>query len=380
MALNKVVISVNNFALSQTQATDDNIVGLVVKDTGSGKTANTNYKITSLDEYNALNITADSDTDKLCKQYFNESGNYSLYLRITDKDLGYILDKTKVDGAKSLLEFANGGINVLGISGKKTFVNADYNTTGDKSLPKEIIQGVTNGQGLADDYKASKSPISIVIAGNGFKKAEVANISSINDKNSVSVFCQDSIGRVNLGFACVLGSLGKIPVQRKISRVKNGSLNLIDLSNVGVISNSVADSLNTKKYISLRKFLNDDGWYFTNDFSLTSSNDNLNTISSNRVINKAIRIVNGIVKNEIGNDVLTNSDGTLQAIVARDYEGSISTELETQMQDNNEIVGKSVVVDTSNNIVTDKTLKMNIGLTPVGYTENINITIAYTLN
>ena len=376
MSINVIV---NDFGITQVAPLNDGVVGIIVKGTkGTSQSYNTTYNIKSKAEYTNLGIT-DNVVNGIVDSIVANIG-YNFYLMTTDSaSASDILDKTKTY-AKKLIDDSNGTIRLLACELSGT--GKTYNTTGDKSIPKEIGQAINKAQALADAYEDS-SPFNIFISSDGIKLAETGTIATYTDKNKVSLLTADAGANRNVVCGSLLGScvgrLSATEVQEKLSKVLNGNLTGLS-ADIKIATASVQADFVSKKIISIVKRGDLAGFYANGDYTLADSNNNRNIVARGRVIDKAIRLIVGVLNREIDNDVKLNTDGTIDTLVAAGYEGSISSVLRLQMLINNNVSGFQVEVDKTNNVASTNQVNVSVNLSPIGYVGNLKITLGYNIS
>jgi hypothetical protein len=179
-----------------------------------------------------------------------------------------------------------------------------------------------------------------------------------------------------------MGRLASIPVQRKISRVKDGAVAGVEtayMTDGEKIEGREAtlDTIHDKGYIVLRQFTGLSGWYFSSDVTATDVTDDLNTISHNRIIDKVIRIAYKTYVNEIDDDVEIDADrGTIDATIISYLKGQIETQVNGNMTD--EVSKFHCEIDADQNILSGLPLQVRLFIVPKGYLSNIQVNIGFT--
>ena len=352
--------------------TNDNTCGIIL----SGKAVadklelNKPYAVYSTDGAKAYGIDPigdNADAYRHLSEFYAVAGaGKKLWILVapTTAKLSDLVDADQaICPAKILLNKAGGEIVALGLTAA-----TDAGEVLD-GLDSEVYAAMTKAQLLADDYQKKIMPFVTVIEGRKF----VGDADALRDlktesryRNAIALCSTKTDGSASVGL--VLGSIAALPVQRKISRVKNGSLPI----DFGYLSDGISvgerEDLNTlhdKRYIIFRKFPNKSGFFFNGDFTATSATDDLNIIARIRTIDKAMKIAYNTYVEELDDDVEVNDDGTLNASVAADLKEKIETQINGAMA--GEISNFVATIDTTIDILAGNAQKIYLDITPKGY-------------
>ncbi|HEY5509380.1 MAG TPA: DUF2586 family protein [Paludibacter sp.] len=379
--LSNVTITLVRNGLGLVAETNDNICGFVMPGVAVvGKLVlGTPYAIYSTDGAQALGIDAagvNAAAYRHISEFYAVAGTgaklWIMIVAVTVK-LSEIVDSTLVVcPAKVLLNEAAGEIVALGITSA-----TDDGTTLD-GMDTEVSTSKTKGQILAMDYLAKIMPFVLVIEGRKMVGADVlADLSEeSNYRTSVALGSTASDGSASVGL--VLGQIAALPVQRKISRIKNGSLpiNNAYLSDGEIVKGREdLGTINDKRYIIFRQFPNKSGYFFNGDFTATSATDDLNTIARIRTIDKALKIAYNTYVEELDDDVDVNVDGTLNAAIAAYLKQKIETKVNSAMQ--GEISKFTAQIDTTVDILSGAAQKIYLNITPKGYLNPIEVVLSF---
>jgi hypothetical protein len=386
MALPNIYIELVRDGLGLVVETNDNICGLIVPGTAIPGTLdlNTPYAIYSLNGAKDLGIDpavepGNAVAYRHIKEFYSvaEKGR-KLWIIIVNQNTTI---SQSVDGtftgcpAKLLLDKAQGEIVALGVT-----ANIDTGVTID-GLDGEVYSAMLNGQLLADEYQTKIMPFVCVIEGR-----RLTDVNSLRDLGTETRYRQAIVlastqtdGSASVGL--VLGQIAALPVQRKISRVKNGALPI----EVGYLSDGVAireredlDTIHDKRYIIFRTFPNKSGFFFNGDPTATAQTDDLNIIARIRTIDKAMKIAYNTYVEEIDDDVELNDDGTLHSAVAAYLKDKIETQVNGAMK--GEISKFTATVDTSINIASGAEQAIYLDILPKGYLTNIRVVLGFKVN
>jgi hypothetical protein len=396
MGLPNISFIVNRSGLGQVVATDDGIMGLVVSGVAVEGllTAETAHVIYSLEDAEALGIVETVESEdptthvistvaspnvrawRQIKAFYDEVG--------TGVKLWIILyvggvDITMADAvpvAEKLIKAAAGEISVYGIC------RSAAATAGDlvDGLYEEVIPTIMAAQALAETYQAKMMPHSVVIDGIKFgTESAILNLKERTDFRTSVILAANTQLEASVGQ--FLGRLASIPVQRKPSRVKDGSLSNLTAKLVdGTISVDNDDvklgALHDKGYIVYRKFIKRSGYYFSGDPTATAGTDDLNTIARNRIVDKVIKIAYNVYVDELDDDVDITTSGTLEPAIC----GNLKTKIEKQVKSlmKGEISSFTATVDSAQDILSGLPFNIGLSIIPKGYLNPIKITIGYT--
>ncbi|NDW10452.1 DUF2586 family protein [Dysgonomonas sp. 520] len=382
MALPNVYIELIRNGLGLVVETNDNTCGIIVPGTAvNGKLElNKPYDIYSTDGAKAIGIDPDgvnSAAYRHISEFYSVAGTgkklWVLAAQATSKLSDLVNPDAGVCPAKVLLNEAKGEIVALGLTAK-----ADSGTTLD-GLDNEVYKAMTSVQVLANEYQKKIMPFVALIEGRKFT-GNASQLRSLYEEDryrcSVPLFSTSTDGSASVGL--MLGQIAALPVQRKISRVKNGALPI----DVAYLSDGKAvkgredlDTIHDKRFVILRQFPNKSGYFFNGDFTATSQTDDLNTIARIRTIDKATKIAYNTYVDELDDDVETNSDGTIHRAVAADLKEKIEKQVNNAMS--GEISKFTATVDTSIDILSGNDQVIYLDITPKGYLTNIRVVLGF---
>ena len=390
--LPRVKIYFQNGNLGQQAANADGVLGLI----GSGVAIagkfelNKTYVLYSMDSLVELGITAVSNAAiyKLVSEFYSnaDAGTEVWLMAFPDTLLvSDILDKDK-DNAKLLINAANGRLRGLVVSRTP---DASYEPVITDGLDADVALAATKGQALAEWATDTKyAPLFIILEGYGYAgdPAELADLSE-GQNNRVGIFIGDTISdSQNATMGTIAGKIAASPVQRNIGRVKDGAIASIT-GFIGDKAVEVADSetLNTKRYITLRSFVGRSGYFFSDDPLFTSATDDYSNLSYRRTIDKAYRVAYDVLLNLILDEVPVNSDGTIQLPYARSWEAAVEDAIVTQMTANGELSadpengdnGVVCSIDTTVNLVSGNPFKVLIQVRPFGYARLVDLYLGF---
>jgi hypothetical protein len=387
MAFPKVQITLTNGALGNTAQTSDGVVGMVIQCNAapSGLALATSKQLFSLADAETVGITAAYDTTnsvkawQQIKEFYDEAGTGAeLWIIVLSQTLTLVQICDKANAyAKKLLDDAAGRIKVITVARN---VAGGYTPVITAGIDADVITALTNAQALADEQAAAFTPVRILLPGHAYQ----GNTTTLSDlttqtKNRVAVVIGGtSSAYVSTGL--VLGRMAKIPVQRSIGRVKDGSVValacFLGTSALETVQ-TTSEAIHNKGYITFRKYPGKAGYYFTGDPTAAAGTDDYASIKKGRVIDKAIVITYQVFLNQILDEIQIDSSGKLHPAIVKADERAILSAIENQMLDNEEISGANVDIDPTQNIIATGIYNVQLRLTPVGYKEQIIIKLGF---
>lgn len=384
MALSNVYIELVRNGLGLVAESNDNTCGIILTGTAVADKLELNkaYSIYSLDGAKNLGITPTGDNSEAYRhlsEFYAVAGTgkklWILVTPVTAKLSDHVNPDKDPCVAKTILNAGGGEIVALGLTSQ-----ADAGATLD-GLDSEVYSAMLKAQLLANEYQQKIMPFVTVIEGRKFtgNGDELRNLSEENSyRTGITLGSTKEDGSASVGL--VLGQLAALPVQRKISRVKNGSLPIE--SKNGYLSDGVLvddredlDTINDKRFIIFRKFPNKSGYFFNGDFTATSGTDDLNCFARIRTIDKAMKIAYNTYVEELDDDVDVNDDGTLNASIAAYLKEKIETQVNGQMS--GEISNFKATIDTTIDILSGLPQAIYLDITPKGYLNPIRVILGY---
>lgn len=398
MSLPNVTITVENGALGTINFTDDGISGMILSGDAApaGLALNTAKKIFSVEEAEAVGITAAYDTTNAVHAHrniseFYQAGGNGLPLWImvvaNTETMEDICDKASVNKlAKTLLDAAQGEIRLLGIT---RMPDGDYEPTYVNGLDDDAYAALVKLDALLADYEAVYSPAVGIVEGRDFqgdaadlidlREASLNRVACViaSGENAIKAEVHDKSASVGL----LLGRLASDPVQRKASRKKTGALPITQayLSDGTKVDEFAAlADVHDAGYIAMRKFVRRTGFYFTGDPTATLITDDYAFISRRRVINKAIMIAYDTYVEELEDEILIDDEGKIHPGTIKEWQGKIDNQVNSQMTAEGEISAFSSFIDPDQNVISTNQVNVVLRITPVGYSTNIEVSLGFT--
>lgn len=383
MALPKVTINLASGQLGQVLLLADGVAGMVLHGVSAGSiTAGVPFRVTSLASAETLGLAAGTNplAYKQVKEFYDEAGEGApLWLMLVANTMtkAQMVDKTNANGLIKLLDAAAGEVCIVGIADDKT------GHTVTNGIDADAYAAVNALPVLATYYAFTKhAPFRAIIGAGDFNgTASDLTAQTGNSVNRAALLIGDTVASSKT--ACVglaLGRLAKVPVQRKISRVKDGRLQA-SVMYIGAADAAVyqdAETIHDKFFITLRTFPQKTGYFFTGDRTCTSSTDDYNMLARGRVIDKAHRIAYLTFLEEVDDEVPVDSEtGKLAAGYCKTLEQKIINQINLAMTANGEVSGVSCFIDPDQNVLSTNQVKVNLGVTPVGYASEIVVNLGF---
>lgn len=223
--------------------------------------------------------------------------------------------------------------------------------------------------------------------------------------NRVGVFVgnseikNDDKTQISSAIGLLAGRIAASPVQRNIGRVKDGALAATAMylsattqpDSTVVGSNPVEESMDdidilySKGYITPRTHVGKSGYFFTDDRLACVETDDYAHLALRRVIDKAYRIAYATMLENLLDEIYVNEDGTMQTVVIKSWQSSLEDAINRQMTAKGELSadvsngesGCVCYINEKQNVLTTKTIEMELKVRPFGYSEHIKINLGF---
>jgi len=393
--LPRVKIIFENGSLGSTAPSSDGVAGLIATgvDVVGKFVLGTAYLITSPDGLTPLGITsalidANACIYKAVSDFYIEAPvGTKLWIKgVADSvTLSDMMDMT-LTNAKTLIDSANGAINILFASKKDAIAYAPVITDG---LDTDVTAAITKAQALAEYATVSKfAPFFVILPGRHYA-GTAANLADLSERtdNRVGILIGDSkSGSLDAAVGLLAGRVAAIPVQRSVARVKSGAIG-VDALYIGAVpaESGDADIINDLGYITFRTFVGKAGYFFTDDKLATAVTDDYALIPRRRTIDKAYRIGYQTLINELGDEIPVTNDGTLPASTVKSIQNAVETAIENDMAgelgaDPGDPTDTGVIcfIDHTQNVVSRSQLSVKLRVKPFGYPKYIDLYLGFT--
>lgn len=387
--MGSVNITLANGQLGGTLQTNDGIAGLVVTGVTEGAyTVGTPILITSVASANAAGITETGNAFALrqVKEYYAQAGSGAqLYLMLVPATMTVdeVALVSETAGARKLLDFAGGRIKLLGVlSDDAAVIAAGSVVTVTNGLNEDVYAAATNMAALAQEYFEAHKPFRAVIGGTSYSgtAASLTDMATGGSNNRTAIVIGDTAAGKGACVGLVLGVLSTMPVQRKISRVRNGPLSNTSAFLGTTALASVAESLPViagKGFIIFMTYPNTTGYYFSGDPTCAATTDDYSVLARGRVIDKAHVLAYATFVQVVDDEVPVTTDGTLEPGFCKWLSQQIENLINNAMTANREISSVTCFIDPEQNILSTNQLNVVIGIVPVGYATQIEISLGF---
>lgn len=394
--LPQVRIKFANGALGQVEAMADGCLGFLalgakevdgVDNFKLGKA----YTVKKLAGLEALGVTAENNPNlyRNVKEFYAETGDgVELWLMgfADTATFAAVLDKDMATGAKALLRASNGKIR--GLIAFKTPAEA-YELATDDGIDADVIAALPKVQGLGEwATDEMRAPIFTLIEGYGFTDAATLKDLTTSAYNRVGVVIGDTTpASKNACMGVVAGRIAIAPVQRKISRVKDGALTpLVIYAGDQPAELADVETINDKGYITFRTFVGRTGYFIADDNLATSVGDDYRSLTNRRVIDKAYRIAYNRLLDALNDEVPISTDGNLAPAWCAAVSGGVEQAIVTNMTDNGNLgndpgdpndTGVECDIPYEQNILATSSIAVGLRVKPNGYAKYIDVELGF---
>lgn len=395
--LPRVKISFANGALGQVEAMADGCLGFVALGAqevsgDKGFKLGKAYTIKKLSSLEALGVTAENNPNlyRNVRNYYAETGDGAeLWIMgfAEASTFASVLDKDTAAGAKALLRAANGKLR--GLIAFKTPAEG-YAMTVKNGLDEDVMAAMVKAQGLGEwATDELRAPIFTLIEGYGFTgdASELQALTTM-EYNRVGIVIGDSMpNSKNACMGVVAGRIAVSPVQRKISRVKDGALKplaiyigdqLVELADV--------ETIHEKGYITFTTFVGRTGYFIADDNLATKVADDYRALSNRRVIDKAYRIAYNTTLDTLNDEVPIASDGNLSPAWCAALKSDVEQAIVSNMTANGNLgndpadpndTGVECTIDYKQKILATSQLLEELRVKPNGYAKYIDVGLGF---
>lgn len=395
--LPRVKIIFANGALGQVEAMADGCLGFLalgakeVEGDASFKLGKA-YTVKKLAGLEALGVTAENNPNlyRNVKDFYAETGDGAeLWIMgfAEASTFASVLDKDTAAGAKALIRAANGKLR--GLIAFKTPAEG-YALTVKTGLDEDVTAAMVKAQSLGEwATDELRAPIFTLIEGYGFTgdASELQALTTM-EYNRVGIVIGDTMpNSKNACMGVVAGRIAASPVQRKISRVKDGALKplaiyigdqLVELADV--------ETIHEKGYITFTTFVGRTGYYIADDNLATKVADDYRGLSNRRVIDKAYRIAYNTTLDTLNDEVPIASDGNLSPAWCAALKSDVEQAIISNMTANGNLgndpgdpndTGVECIIDYKQKVHSTSQLAVGLRVKPNGYAKYIDVELGF---
>lgn len=386
-----------NGVLGQVEAMADGCLGFVAL--GAKEVAGDEgfklgkaYTIKKLCDLEALGVTAENNPNlyRNVKDFYEEAGDgVELWLMgfAEASTFASVLDKDNAAGAKALIRASNGKIR--GLIAFKTPA-AGYAATVKDGLDTDVSAALPKAQGLGEwATETLRAPIFTLVEGYGFSgnATELATLTTM-EHNRVGVVIGDTTpNSKNACMGVVAGRIAISPVQRKISRVKDGALKPLAIY-IGdkLVEMADVEMIDEKGYITFTTFVGRTGYYIADDNLATRVGDDYRALSNRRVIDKAYRIAYNTLLDDLNDEVPIATDGNLSPAWCTSVKSHVEQSIISNMTANGNLgndpgnpddTGVACSISYKQQILSTSRLAVGLRVKPNGYAKYIDVELGF---
>lgn len=339
----------------------------------------TPYEVTGMDDVKELGITAAANATLYAriKEFYDEAetgARLVVYGVAGTADAAKLCDYTNTDtGLRDLITKENGRLRGVGLC---NVANADMAATMQKA--QQTAEWATT-----ELY----APLFVAIEakyGDG-----MADLTALDYDRCCAVTGDVESGSQGACIGTLLGRTASVGVQRNIGRVKDGALYPTEMwlgtKKIDESQGAVGAAYG-KGYIVPRKHVGRSGYYFADDPMACAPTGDYAKLANRRVIDKAYRIAYDTMLDMLLDDIECNTDGTIQAAVAKSWQQTVENAVNRQMTAGGELSadedgsGCEVYVDETQNLVSTSRVAVTLKVRPRGYARYIDVNLGFKLS
>lgn len=385
MSLPQVIFNITRDGLGGLVDPGTKVPGLIISGNQIGSVEyETPYKIFSLRQAEDLGIDEANNAfaHKHIKDFYSQAGTGTgLWVLLFDAAFSSLPTLYESFLPNVLLNAAQGEIRVLAFA-------ADLNSS-DQFGWEVLPDAIDVSQALAEEYESKYMPYRVLLPCNSVDSpfsnlAELLDLTNLaKPANKVAVLVgSDNAEDYLPAIGHALGRLAATPVQRKLSRVKDGAV-LTDTAYL--VDTNTTDSMmdywnaiDAKGYTFFRSFPGRSGYYFSGDRTCTDSTDDFRTLSNGFVMDRALIIAYNVLVEELSDEVLLSENGNIHPAIIKSWQTKLETNIQGLMVDNGELSAVKAKIDPEQNVLQTGKVEINLQLLPVGYADYIEVNIGFT--
>ncbi|RQO37946.1 hypothetical protein DBR39_13750 [Chryseobacterium sp. KBW03] len=311
-------------------------------------------------------------------EFYNElGGSQELWILGTEDTMTMqsACTSTNANGVKKLLTVSKGRVNIVGVCRKPA---ASY-VAGTGFLDTDVKAALITSKVLAEYQQSINRPVRIIIEGrvNDDTITPIDQIvTSENTFSGVALGGTKNDGSASVGVA--LGRAVKYPAHIKLGDGTNGVLSItsafIGKKPIDELDPVELDNFTDAGYIHYHIREGVSGYFFSVD--KMAGNDDFNILVFGRLIDKAQRISTATTTPFLETTVRMTKEGKINDADAVYLEQNIKTQLLLQMS--GQISDADVLISTDQDLITTRTLNMDVKIQPLGYMTWIVINLGLT--
>jgi hypothetical protein len=404
MPLNDVTIEKVSGGLGLLAPSTDGVCAFVASGVAvvGGVQLNTVYRITSLQDLVALQITEtyDADNDLLVyeniKEVFRINPNADLYVRIVAQATTYA---QMMDSVEPIMAASEGRVGVIAFN----YCPATPVAVGTVTA---LLAGIAAAQTTAATQFGLHRPVVMLLEGVGVGATNI-NDAGFNlrnlSANNVAVMCGQNYGVSSIvrldeseeeytpyaSYAAVgtaLGAVTRARVNENIGWVQRfnmfgGNLSFPALGGalLTTLTQSLLTTANDKGLIFFLRHTGVTGIYFNDAPTCTEITDDYGYIEMQRTANKASRLIRAAFLPNLNGPINVDPvTGKLPQDVVNTLQTKGRKVITDAMLNNGELSGFTFIIDPNQNILQTSELNCQLALVPTGTARQIVIQIGFT--
>lgn len=362
--INNINFEKGKGGLSRPLAGKDHYSGICFYEAGATGSYQT---IFSPDE---LTISSDADLVTAVEDFFRYNDKGVLYVGAFGITASYDFEELK-----DLQNYAEGEIR------QALILNTDTDVDG---------TNVSAIQAVCTDLEETYRPLSTIFTGDYSLYADMTEIPDMltEGQYNVSVCVSKDVNKNIDAGAALLGCISRAKVSTNVGWVEQFNLTegshysqieLVTGEQLSSLTESAQGALNNKGLISIRDFVDYQGVYFMDSYTLDLGNSDYHYIENVRTIDKSIRQARVILLPDLNRPLLVNDDGTIPEDLISYFTGKINNVLQI-MVNNEELSAYRVTINPLQNVLSTSELNVSMSLVPVGVARKINVKVGFAVN
>lgn len=393
MPLPSIKISFLNGQLGTVPSSQDGLLALVcgatqVASTFSLEKAYTIYRLAGLD---ALGVTAENNAAlyRHVKDFYTEAEEGTrlvVYGVEKTKKMTDLCDKDS-GPLKALLQAQKGELRGLIIARDP----GEEEVSVTEGLDPDVFTAIPKAQALAEWATTDLyAPVFVALEGRSFDgdADSLQNLSEQTNNRVCVVIGDTTAGSEGAAMGLLAARIASVSVQRNIGRVADGAIAATEMYLGDKPVEEVMDAITTiydKGYITPRTYVGKSGYFWTDDKLATEPTDDYAHLTHRRVVDKAYRIAYDTLLNYMLDEIMVNTDGTMQQAVLKSWQAAVESAIDNQMTAQGELSadltagesGCSCYIDPSQNVLATSTVNITLKVRPYGYARYIVVELGF---
>lgn len=393
MPLPSIKISFLNGQLGTVPSSQDGLLTLVcgatqVASTFSLGKAYTIYRLAGLE---ALGVTAENNAAlyRHVKDFYTEAEEGTrlvVYGVEKTKKMTDLCDKDS-GPLKALLQAQKGELRGLIIARDP----GEEEVSVTEGLDPDVFTAIPKAQDLAEWATTDLyAPIFVALEGRSYDgdADSLQNLSEQTNNRVCVVIGDTTAGSEGAAMGLLAARIASVSVQRNIGRVADGAIAATEMYLGDKPVEEVIDAITTiydKGYITPRTYVGKSGYFWTDDKLATEPTDDYAHLTHRRVVDKAYRIAYNTLLNYMLDEIMVNTDGTMQQAVLKSWQAAVENAIDSQMTAQGELSadltagesGCSCYIDPSQNVLATSTVNITLKVRPYGYARYIVVELGF---